>query len=103
MGTASGLERAATDTLLRVKIPTLENEADYGEFLVNASPMAKVLLFTGKKKAPTLLRALAAAFDTVSFAMVNEGQKDLVEQLGIESFPAILGYVQGSNAGIKYD
>merc|ERR1719300_1420540 len=53
--TASGLERAATDTLLRVKIPTLENEADYGEFLVNASPMAKVLLFTGKKKAPTLL------------------------------------------------
>jgi len=99
--TASGLERAATDTLLRVKIPTLENEADYGEFLVNASPMAKVLLFTGKKKAPTLLRALAAAFDTVSFAMVQEGG-EVADKIGVSEFPSIRGYGKGDEEGKVY-
>jgi len=99
---AAGLERAATDTLLRVKIPTLVNKEDYSEFVVNQSPMAKILLFSSKSKAPTLLRALAAAFDTVSFAMITEKQTELVEELGVSDFPAILGFVQGSNEGIKY-
>jgi len=92
--TAKGLEAAATDTLLRVKVPTLESAEDYREFLENASPMAKVLLFTGKKKAPTLLRALAAAFDTVSFAMVMEGG-EVAGVMGVEEFPSIRGYAQG--------
>ena len=101
--TAAGLEKAATDTLLRVKVPTLVNNDDYVEFLNNESPLAKILLFSTKKKAPTLLRALAAAFDTVSFAMVTQTQTELVQQLNVDKFPAILGYVQGSNEGIKYD
>ena len=101
--TAGALEKAATDTLLRVKVPTLVNNDDYLEFLNNESPLAKILLFSTKKKAPTLLRALAAAFDTVSFAMVTQQQTELVEQLNIDKFPAILGYAQGSTQGIKYD
>merc|ERR1712154_463936 len=101
--TASGMERAASDTLLRVKIPLLVNDDDYDEFVKNESPMGKVLLFSAKKKAPTLLRALAAAFDTVSFAMVTEGQTDLAKELNVGKLPGILGYVQGSKEGIKYD
>merc|ERR1712228_1145662 len=68
--TAAGLERAASDTLLRVKVPSLVNDDDLNEFVSNESPMAKVLLFSTKKKAPTLLRGLAAAFDQVSFAIL---------------------------------
>ena len=101
--TAAGLERAASDTLLRVKVPSLVNDDDYDEFVKNESPMAKVLLFSSKKKAPTLLRALAAAFDTVSFAMVSEGQTDLMTKLGVESMPAILGYKQGETEPTKYE
>ena len=100
--TAAGLERAAADTLLRVKIPTLVNADDYAEFLVNTSPMAKVLLFSAKKKAPTLLRALAAAFDTVSFAMVQEGN-EVAAQVGVAEFPSIRGFAQGVEEGVAYD
>merc|ERR1712073_253334 len=60
------------------------------------------LLVSSKKKAPTLLRALAAAFDVVSFGLVAEGSA-VAEELKVDTVPAILGYTQGSKDGKVYE
>lgn len=99
--TAAALERAAADSLLSVKVPAVKESGDLESFLKDEAPLVRVLLFSSKKKAPTLLRALASAFDMVSFGMVTEGSA-VAEQLKVDTFPSILGYVQGSSEGVVY-
>jgi len=99
--TAQAMERAATDALLAVKVPVIKETADLESFMNEAS-MVRVLLFSSKKKAPTLLRALASAFDMVSFGLVTEGSA-VAEELKVEAFPSIMGYVQGSSEGVVYE
>ena len=70
------LEKEATYTLYSVKIPLLVNEGDYNTFLQDESN-AKILLFSEKTKPPTLLRALAAKFSNVAFAMVSSNQEEV--------------------------
>ena len=99
---AAALERAAADSLLAVKVPAIKESADLESFLDDSESLVRVLLFSSKKKAPTLLRALASAFDVVSFGLVTEGSA-VAEELKVETFPSILGYVQGSTEGVVYE
>jgi len=100
--TAAAMERAATDALLAVKVPAIKESGDLESFLNDEASLVRMLLFSSKKKAPTLLRALASAFDMVSFGLVTEGSA-VAEELKVEAFPSILGYVQGSSEGVVYE
>jgi len=100
--TAAALERAATDTLLAVKVPSMKESSDLEAFMKDDESMLRVLLFSSKKKAPTLLRALASAFDMVSFGLVTEGSA-VAEELKVDTFPSIIAYVQGASEGVVYE
>merc|ERR1719295_84347 len=49
--TAAALERAAADTLLAVKVPSMKESSDLEEFMKDQSSAVRVLLFSSKKKA----------------------------------------------------
>merc|ERR1719242_2353400 len=83
--TAQALERAASDSLLAVKVPVMKESGDLQTFMDDETSLARVLLVSSKKKAPTLLRALSAAFDTMfSFGLVTEGSA-VAEELKVET------------------
>ena len=102
--TAKDVEKAAVNKLFSIKIPVLKNNDEYNTFINDNEPYGKILLFSEKKKPPTLFRALAAAFDGVSFSMINKDNTALVSELNIDTFPKIVGYNSdtGSN-GLTYD
>merc|ERR1719240_498170 len=72
-------------------------------FLTTDATKPKVLLFSIKKSAPTILKALSSEVvfrRTVKFGFVSEDEADVVAKMKVKKFPSLI-MVRGAKAEIK--
>ena len=88
--TAKGITDAVTDKITNYVI-RLKSLADYEKFQAKTPDRPKGLVFSEKGLIPSFVKTLAIDFlGGVDFGYVRSGDKDLVDEFRVESFPTIL-------------
>jgi hypothetical protein len=78
-------------------------QANHDVFKSDNPGKPKVILFTDKKKAPIVFRALSTYFDkTLEFGMVSADEESLAKQYGVKSFPSFFILKHSEKKPIKY-
>ncbi|KAJ3043815.1 protein disulfide isomerase (PDI) protein [Rhizophlyctis rosea] len=94
--TAKGLVDAAVAKIRGYVTPighgTSKKAATYEDFIAkDAGKLAKVILVSQKSSTPPLFKALSTEYHhRLNFGEVKSQQKDLVEKLKVENFPAVV-------------
>ncbi|KAJ3313006.1 protein disulfide isomerase (PDI) protein [Boothiomyces sp. JEL0838] len=74
------------------------------EFKASNDKVDKVVLVTDKKTTPPLFKALSIEYlDRLAFGEVKSSNAELVAELGVETFPAILVFPKDGSNVIAYD
>ncbi|KAJ3275919.1 hypothetical protein HDV01_006786 [Terramyces sp. JEL0728] len=74
------------------------------EFKKSNDKLDKVVLVTDKKTTPPLFKALSIEYlDRLAFGEVKSSNAELVAELGVETFPAILLFPKDGSNVIPYD
>lgn len=81
------------------------NSENYGDFVTSNPTQHKVLLFTARKTAPPLLKALSKYFlGKLSFGIIRETEKELMTSFKINKVPSVLVVSDAENhRGDLYD
>jgi protein disulfide-isomerase-like protein len=89
-GRTSGAIVSYAKNFIRAKLDKVTDKS-LPDFLEKDSKLAKVLLITDKKSAPTLMQSMAMQYKgRLSFGMAHSSQADLMAKFGVEKAPAIV-------------
>jgi len=90
---ANALKKAAFKLLKNVYVSRID-DSDMDDFVGDSG--TRFLLFSEKDKIPTMLRALAAKYESASWQITSSTQEGLVAKFNVDAFPKIVAYTPES-------